>query len=103
LHRFYHYYGDEFKVECPTNSGNFVTIMDVADELSKRLSRIFLKDKNGLRPLYGDNEKCQNDPHFNQYLLFYEYFHGDKGIGVGASHQTGWTGLIAKLLKPINN
>jgi hypothetical protein len=100
MYRFHHYYGDDFKIECPTNSGKFVTIKDAADELAKRLSNIFLKDEKGLRPVYGYNKKIQNDPHFKDYILFHEYFHGDNGRGVGASHQTGWTGLVAKLLQP---
>ena len=100
LYRFHHYYGDDFKIECPANSGKFVTIKEVADELAQRLSKIFLKDKNGLRPVFGYNTKIQTDPHFKDYILFHEYFHGDNGRGVGASHQTGWTGLIAKILQP---
>jgi hypothetical protein len=100
LQKFHHYYGDDFKVECPTGSGNFMTINDVADELARRLSRIFLKDGNGKRPVFNHNAKLQTDEHFRDHLLFYEYFHGDNGRGVGASHQTGWTGLIAKLLQP---
>jgi hypothetical protein len=100
LQKFHHYYGDDFKVECPTGSGNFLTIEEVAEELSRRLSRIFLRDEHGRRPVFGHYEKLQRDPHFRDYLLFYEYFHGDNGRGVGASHQTGWTGLIAKLLQP---
>ncbi|HET6272865.1 MAG TPA: glucosidase [Bacteroidota bacterium] len=100
LQRFHHYYGDDFKIEYPTNSGNFVTINDVANELSKRLMKIFLKDENGNRPVLAYNRKLQTDPHFKDYVLFHEYFHGDNGRGVGASHQTGWTGLIAKLLQP---
>ncbi len=102
LYKFHHYYGDEFKIECPTNSGNYVTIKDAADELAKRLSNIFLKDENGLRAAYGYNKMMQNDQHFKDYILFHEYFHGDNGRGVGASHQTGWTGLIAKILQPKN-
>jgi len=100
LYRFHHYYGDDFKIECPTNSGNFVTIKDAADELAGRLSKIFLKDENGLRPVFRYNNKIQSDPHFKDYILFHEYFHGDSGRGIGASHQTGWTGLIAKILQP---
>ncbi|MCL4551189.1 MAG: glucosidase [Bacteroidetes bacterium] len=100
LQRFHHYYGDDFKVEHPTNSGKFYTLKEISDELSNRLAKIFLKDKNGKRPVFGDNEKFQTDPNFNNYILFSEYFHGDSGKGLGASHQTGWTGLIAKLLKP---
>jgi hypothetical protein len=103
LERFHHYYGDDFKVEFPTRSGNYITILQVAEELSKRLARIFLKDADGRRAVSGHYEKLQNDPHFNNYILFYEYFHGDNGRGVGASHQTGWTGLIAKLLQPKKN
>ncbi|MCH7771219.1 MAG: glucosidase, partial [Bacteroidetes bacterium] len=100
LQRFHHYYGDDFKVEYPTNSGKYITINEIANELSKRLVKIFLKDNNGRRPVYGKNKKFQKDKNFNDYILFYEYFHGDEGKGLGASHQTGWTGLIAKLLQP---
>jgi hypothetical protein len=100
LQKFHHYYGDDFKVECPTGSGRYLSINEVADELSKRLTRIFVRGGDGRRAVFGDNEKLQNDPHFRDYLLFHEYFHGDSGRGVGASHQTGWTGLIAKLLQP---
>ena len=100
MQKFYHYYGDDFKIECPTGSGNFVTILDAANELAKRLSRIFLKDETGKRPVFGYDEKIQTDPNFRDYVLFHEYFHGDTGRGVGASHQTGWTGLVAKLLQP---
>ena len=100
LQKFHHYYGDDFKIECPTGSGTYVTINDVACELSRRLSRIFLKDGDGRRPAFGHHPRMQDDPHFRDYLLFYEYFHGDNGRGVGASHQTGWTALVAKLLQP---
>ncbi|HYZ26307.1 MAG TPA: hypothetical protein VE597_05325, partial [Geminicoccaceae bacterium] len=100
LQKFHHYYGDDFKIECPTGSGNLVTIEEVAEELSRRLSRIFLRDEQGRRPVLGDQAKFQDDPAFRDYPFFYEYFHGDSGRGVGASHQTGWTGLIAKLLQP---
>ncbi|MEO5803974.1 MAG: glucosidase [Verrucomicrobiota bacterium] len=100
LQKFHHYYGDDFKIECPTGSGQFMTINEVADELSRRLCKIFLKDKNGKRPVLLGHEKMENDPHFRDYIQFYEYFHGDNGRGVGASHQTGWTGLIAKLIQP---
>ncbi len=99
LQRFHYYYGNDFKLECPTGSGVYMTLNEVADEISKRLSALFLS-KDGRRPFLGDNEKMQTDPHFNNYILFYEYFHGDNGRGVGASHQTGWTGLVAKLLQP---
>lgn len=98
LQKFHHYYGDDFKIECPTGSGNYMTILEVANELSARLSRIFLPGEDGRRPVYGDTDLFQNDPHFKDYILFYEYFHGDKGRGAGASHQTGWTALVSKLL-----
>jgi Glycosyl hydrolase family 63 C-terminal domain len=100
LQKFHHYYGDDFRIECPTKSGRFVSINDAATEIANRLGRIFLPGENGLRPLYGQYPRLQTDPHFRDYLLFYEYFDGDTGRGVGASHQTGWTGLIAKLLMP---
>jgi hypothetical protein len=100
LQRFHHYYGDDFKVECPTGSGNFLTIDEIATELSRRLTRLFLKDEQGKRPALATHAKLQSDKHFRDYLLFNEYFHGDNGRGVGASHQTGWTGLVAKLLQP---
>ncbi len=100
LQRFHHYYGDDFKVEYPVNSGKYLTLKEIANELTKRLSRIFLKDENGNRPVFGENKKFQTDPHFKDYILFHEYFNGDNGKGLGASHQTGWTGLIAKLLQP---
>ena len=100
LQRFHHYYGDDFKVEYPTNSGNYLTLKEISNQLCNRLSKIFMKDENGLRPVFRYNSKIQNDPHFKDYILFHEYFHGDSGRGVGASHQTGWTGLIAKLLQP---
>ena len=100
LQKFHHYYGDDFRVEHPTGSGNFVTINDIADELARRLTRIFLADEDGKRPVFRYSEKIQTDPHFRDYILFHEYFHGDTGRGVGASHQTGWTGLVAKLLQP---
>ena len=100
LQRFHHYYGDAFKVEYPTGSGTAAApCSDVADALAGRLTRLFLKDENGRRPAFGDSELLQTDPHFRDYLLFHEYFHGDDGHGLGASHQTGWTGLIAKLLQ----
>jgi hypothetical protein len=100
LQKFHHYYGDDFKVECPVGSGQFMTIDEVARELSRRLSRLFLRGADGRRPVFGGDEKLQTDPHFRDHVLFYEYFHGDSGRGVGASHQTGWTGLVAKLLQP---
>jgi hypothetical protein len=100
LQKFHHYYGDDFKIECPTGSGRYLTIDGVARELRERLARLFLRDGSGRRPAFGDHPKLQNDVHFRDYVLFYEYFHGDSGRGAGASHQTGWTGLIAKLLQP---
>ena len=100
LQKFHHYYGDDFKVECPTGSGRYLTLLEVAEELGRRLTCLFLRDESGRRPCFGDSEKLQNDPHFRDYLLFHEYFHGDTGRGLGAMHQTGWTGLVAKLLKP---
>jgi hypothetical protein len=99
LQKFHHYFGDEFKVEFPAHSGQFLTLWEVAAELSRRLSRIFLQDEKGERPLYQGIAKFQTDPHWNSFILFHEYFHGDTGRGVGANHQTGWTGLIAKLLQ----
>jgi len=97
LRKFHHYYGDDFKIECPTGSGKFLTISEVADELSRRLFRLFLKGSDGQRPVLKYHPKLASDPHFKDYLLFHEYFHGDTGRGVGASHQTGWTGLISVL------
>jgi glycogen debranching enzyme len=100
LQRFYHYYGDDFLVEHPTGSGVKKTLKQIADDLSERLVNIFRKDSHGKRPVYGDNEKFQTDKNFNEYLLFYEYFQGNNGLGLGASHQSGWTGLVAKLIQP---
>ncbi|KFF20093.1 MGH1-like glycoside hydrolase domain-containing protein [Chryseobacterium sp. JM1] len=100
LQRFFFYYSPDFMVEYPTGSGNYSNLDQIADSLSKRLSKIFLKDENGNRPVNGQYERFQTDPDFKDYILFYEYFHGDNGRGVGASHQTGWTGLIAKILQP---
>ena len=94
----YSFYGDEFTVECPSGSGNRMTLFEVAREISKRLSSIFLKEENGHRPVYGGTTKFEQDPYWRDYILFYEYFHGDNGAGLGASHQTGWTGVIARLL-----
>jgi hypothetical protein len=96
---FYAYYGDSFKIECPTGSGNHMNLFEVAREISNRLTRIFLRDKSGRRPVYGGTEKFQTDPYWKDYILFYEYFHGDNGAGLGASHQTGWTGVVAKLIE----
>jgi len=100
LQKFHHYYGDDFKIECPTGSGKFVTINEAATEITRRLTRLFLKGPDGQRPVLKYHPKLASDPHFKDYVLFHEYFHGDTGWGVGASHQTGWTGLIAKLLMP---
>ncbi|MEO8505684.1 MAG: glucosidase [Acidobacteriota bacterium] len=100
LHRFGRFYGDDFKVECPTGSGVLMTLDQVADELKRRLGNLFRLDESGRRPIFGDDEKQQTDPHFRDHLLFPEYFHGDTGRGVGAMHQTGWTALIAQLLAP---
>jgi hypothetical protein len=100
LQKFHHYYGDDFKVECPTGSGRYRSIDEVAAELTKRLTGIFLRNDDGERPVFGSNRRLQDDPHFRDHVLFHEYFHGDTGRGVGASHQTGWTGLVAKLLQP---
>jgi hypothetical protein len=94
----YQFYGDEFKVQCPTGSGQYMTLFEVAQEISRRLASIFLRDSNGRRPVYGGTRKFQEDPHWRDLILFYEYFHGDNGAGLGASHQTGWTGLVARLL-----
>jgi hypothetical protein len=99
LLQFYLYYGDNFKIECPTGSGNLMNLFEVAREISDRLTRIFLRDDSGRRPVFGGTEKFQTDPQWKDYILFYEYFHGDNGAGLGASHQTGWTGLIAKLIE----
>jgi hypothetical protein len=95
LRRYYTFYGDDFKVECPTGSGRYMTLNQVADELSRRVFLIFERNSDGIRPVFGNSEKMQRDEHFKDYLLFHEYFHGDSGRGLGASHQTGWTALIA--------
>ncbi|BDI29170.1 glucosidase [Capsulimonas corticalis] len=99
LQKYHYYLGDDFKVECPTGSGNMLTLWEVAAELSHRLTHLFAHDEAGRRPVYGYAEKFQNDPHWKDLILFYEYFHGDNGAGIGASHQTGWTGLVAKLMQ----
>ncbi|HXV59470.1 MAG TPA: glucosidase [Vicinamibacteria bacterium] len=99
LLNFYAYHGDAFQVECPTGSGRQMNLFEVAREIANRLTRIFLRDANGRRPVFGGAEKFQTDPNFRDHLLFYEYFHGDNGAGVGASHQTGWTGLVATLVE----
>jgi len=99
LHNLHLYYGDNFKIECPTGSGNLKNLSEVAEDIALRLTGIFLTDKNGRRPLYGNDEKSQNDPHWKDHLMFYEYFHGDTGAGVGANHQTGWSGFVAALIQ----
>ena len=99
LQKFHHYLGEDFKVEFPTGSGNHLTLWEVAGELSRRMTSIFLQDENGRRPVFGNLEKFQTDPHWRDLVLFHEYFHGDSGAGVGASHQTGWTGIVTKLMQ----
>ncbi len=99
LLQYYLYYGDNFKIECPTGSGNSINLFEVAREIASRLTRIFLRDETGRRPVFGGAEKFQSDPYWRDCLLFYEYFHGDNGAGIGASHQTGWTGLVAPLIE----
>ena len=99
LLQFYLYYGDNFKIECPTGSGKMMNLFEVAKEIADRLARIFLRDEHGRRPVYGGTEKFQSDPHWRDHVLFYEYFHGDNGAGLGASHQTGWTGVVAKTIQ----
>jgi hypothetical protein len=99
LLNFYAYYGDDFTIECPTGSGNLMNLFEVAKEISDRLTRIFLRDARGRRAVYGGTEKFQTDPLWRDHVLFYEYFHGDNGAGLGASHQTGWTGVVAKLIQ----
>src|SRR5688572_33414754 len=99
LLNFYAYYGDTFKIECPTGSGTMMNLFEVAREIADRLTRTFLRDGSGCRPVYGGTETFQNDPHWRDLILFYEYFHGDNGAGLGASHQTGWTGAVAKLIQ----
>ena len=102
LQKFHYYLGDDFKVECPTGSGCWMNLWEVAAELSRRLTAIFLVDDQGQRPVYGGIQPFQHDPHWQHYLYFYEYFHGDNGAGLGASHQTGWTGVIAKLIQQVS-
>jgi Mannosylglycerate hydrolase MGH1-like glycoside hydrolase domain len=99
LLNFYLYYGDNLKIECPTGSGKRMNLFEVSKEIADRLTRIFLRDEHGRRPVYGGTEKFQTDPHWRDHILFYEYFHGDNGAGLGASHQTGWTGLVAKFIQ----
>jgi hypothetical protein len=99
LQRYHYYYGDSLKVECPTGSGHMMTLWEVAEEISRRLTSIFLRGNDGRRPVFGGNELFQTNPHWRDLIPFYEYFHGDNGAGLGASHQTGWTALVAKLLQ----
>ena len=99
LHRYHGYYGDELRVECPSGSSRLMTLEEVAADLAHRLTRLFLRDGEGRRPIFGDVKEFQHDPHWRDFLLFHEYFHGDNGAGSGASHQTGWTGLIAMLIQ----
>jgi len=99
LLNFYTYYGDDFKVECPTGSGQMMILFEVAHEIGKRLMRFFEQDADGKRPVFGGAGKFQEDPNWRDHILFYEYFHGDNGAGLGASRQTGWTGRVAVLMK----
>jgi hypothetical protein len=96
LLQYYAYYGNDFTIECPTGSGHQMNLYQVAEEITRRLASIFLRDSEGRRPVYGGTRKFQEDPHWRDLLLFFEYFHGDNGAGLGASHQTGWTGIIAR-------
>jgi hypothetical protein len=98
LLQYYLYYGNDFTIECPTGSGRMMNLYQVAEEIGRRLSSIFLRDSDGHRPVYGGTAKFQEDPQWRDYLLFYEYFHGDNGAGLGASHQTGWTGIISRIM-----
>jgi len=98
LLQYYTYYGDDFKIECPTGSRRLMTLYQVAEEVSRRLVSTFLRDEKGERPVYGGSRKFQDDPHWRDLLQLYEYFHGDTGQGVGASHQTGWTGIVARIM-----
>jgi hypothetical protein len=99
LQKFHHYLGDDFQVECPTGSGQMMNLWEVAAELSRRMTGIFLRGPDGARPVHGANSSFRDDPNWRDLVLYYEYFHGDNGSGVGASHQTGWTGLIGKLMQ----
>src|SRR5205085_5249937 len=101
LERFHHFYGDELRVECPRGSGQMMTLQQVAQELAARLSRIFLADADGRRPCHGGVDRFASDPHWKDLVLFHEYFHGDTGRGVGASHQTGWTALVLRCIEDI--
>ena len=99
LQQFYLYYGDNFKIECPTGSGKQMNLFEVSRELSDRLTSTYTRDEEGKRPVFGGSEKFQTDPHWRDHILFYEYYHGDNGAGLGASHQTGWSGVVAKLIQ----
>jgi hypothetical protein len=99
LLQFYAYYGDNFRIECPTGSGRMMNLFEVSKEIATRLERIFCRDERGRRPVYGGSEKFQSDPHWRDNILFYEYFQGDNGAGLGASHQTGWTGVVGRLIQ----
>jgi len=99
LLQYYLYHGDNFKIECPTGSGRWMNLFEVAREIAERLTRIFLRDEAGRRPVYGGAHKFPTDPHWKDYVLFYEYFNGDNGAGLGASHQTGWTATVANLIE----
>jgi len=101
LRKLYSYYGNDFKIECPTGSGRVMTLWEVANDIARRISNIFLRNKSGRRPVYGNTARFQNDPHWCDLILFYEYSHGDNGAGIGASHQTGWTGLVAWSIKSL--
>jgi len=98
LTQYYRYYGDDLTIECPTGSGRRMNLYQVAEEIARRLGNIFLKGKDGRRPVNGGARKLQEDPHWCDLIQFYEYFHGDNGAGLGASHQTGWTGTIARIM-----
>jgi hypothetical protein len=99
LQKYHHYFGDEFTVPMPTQSNDQFTLYQIATNLSRRLTALFLQDKHNQRPVFGGAEIFQTDPHWRDHVLFYEYFHGDKGAGIGASHQTGWTALVAKMIQ----
>ncbi len=98
LQKYHKFYGDEFKVECPTGSGQMMTLLEVSHEIERRLTNLFTVNANGIRPCHGSNERYAQDDHWKDLVLFYEYFHGDDGRGLGASHQTGWTALVAELM-----
>jgi hypothetical protein len=102
LRRFYYYYGDDFKVECPTGSGKMLNLLEASDEIAQRIVNIFKRDGSGARPVYGALRKFQDDPHWRDYIRFHEYFHGDTGFGIGAAQQTGWTALVAKLIMEVS-